>query len=70
MRIPPDDNRVYLEPLPWVTEMEPVTRVLPSCGHIYFLKGHNPDKTKIKDSCRKCRFLDSIKMLLLLLARE
>lgn len=45
------DNNIYLHP--YETWNTPVTRVMPDCGHTYFLPGHDAEPPDLAQ-CRHC----------------
>ena len=57
---PPDDNMLYLSNArqPGIS---PVTRVIPDCGHTYFLHGHEPPQNMIRSICRSCVLKQTIR---------
>ena len=51
---PFNDANIYTHPDVNGQTLQPVTRVIPNCGHTYFLQGHHPDSPLITNLCSGC----------------
>lgn len=51
---PFEDCNIYTHPDIDGQSLPPVTRVIPDCGHTYFLRGHIPGSPLITPLCRGC----------------
>ena len=51
---PFDDCNIYNHPEVSSHSLTPVTRVIPDCGHTYFVRGHSPNSLLITRFCTGC----------------
>ena len=59
---PFNDCNLYGRPDAGGQTLPPVTRVIPDCGHTYFIRGHVPrDSPLVTPLCRGCQSLQPLK---------